>query len=416
MSLGHVLCLTSNFPRWSGDATTPFVLHLAQDLQRIGWQVSVLAPHAQGTKGDEILDGVAVRRFRYLWPASLETVCYQGGALINLRKNRCNYAKLPPLVFFEWLRTVCWLRAGKFDLLHSHWLLPQGFVGALAAGPLGIPHVCTVHGGDVFGLRGALLKRFKAFTVRQAQAVTVNSSATRRAVAELCPETAALHTIPMGVSVTPGDQGEAAAIRARFRRGQGPFLLFAGRLVEEKGLADLLAALCQLRDRYQDITLLVIGEGQDRLWFESQTQERGLAGQVFFSGWVKAAELAAYFAAADIFVAPSRTAVDGWVEAQGLTIIEAMMAGRPVIATRTGGIVDSVVHEVSGLLIAERSPVELAAAITRLVDDPELAGRLGQRGRHEAVAKFSRETSAARFSELFTSLIQGGRAGARPGR
>ena len=409
MSYGHILCLTSNFPRWQGDSTTPFVLHLAQDLQQIGWQVTVLAPHGEGAKRDETLDGIRVRRFRYLLPARLETVCYQGGALINLRKDRFNYAKLPPLIFFEWLQTALWLLKGKFDILHSHWLLPQGFVGALAAAPLGIPHVCTVHGGDVFGLQGQLLKKFKSFAIRHTDAVTVNSSATRRAISSICPNYSALHTIPMGVSAggyPPQHRVQMAGIRSRFRRGQGPLLLFIGRLVEEKGLADLLDAMALLRDRHQDMTLVVIGEGQDRPFFEKQVHDQGLVGQVMFTGWLNSDQIPGYLAAADIFIAPSRTAPDGWVEAQGLTIIEAMMAGLPVIATRTGGIADSVDHEASGLLVPERSPADVATAITRLVDDPALAKRLGLRARHEATAKFSRETSAAQFSQLFESLIR----------
>ena len=79
---GRILCLTSNFPRWEGDSTTPFVLHLAQDLQALGWRVDVLAPHAPGAAVRETLGGVRVERFRYLWPERLETVCYRGGALI----------------------------------------------------------------------------------------------------------------------------------------------------------------------------------------------------------------------------------------------------------------------------------------------------------------------------------------------
>jgi len=408
MSYGHILCLTSNFPRWAGDSTTPFVLHLAQDLKRLGWQITVLAPHAEGAKRHETLGGIRVRRFRYLLPTRLETVCYQGGALINLRKDRLNYAKLPPLVFFEWLQTTLRLLTGKFDLLHSHWLLPQGFIGALAASPLGIPHVCTVHGGDVFGLQGQFLRKFKSFALRHTDAVTVNSSATRQAVSRICPDYSTLHTIPMGVSAavcTPQHQAQTAGIRSRFRRGQGPLLLFIGRLVEEKGLADLLDAMALLRDSHQDMTLVVIGEGQDRPFFEKQVHDRRLAGQVMFTGWLDSDQIPGYLAAADILVAPSRTAPDGWVEAQGLTIIEAMMAGLPVIATRTGGIVDSVDHDVSGLLVPERSPADLATAITRLVDDPELAKSLGRSARQEAAARFSRETSAAQFSQLFESLI-----------
>ena len=75
-SRGRVLCVTSNLPRWAGDATTPFVLHLASDLAGLGWEVEALAPHAEGAATTEVLDGVTVHRFRYLWPASQQTVCY----------------------------------------------------------------------------------------------------------------------------------------------------------------------------------------------------------------------------------------------------------------------------------------------------------------------------------------------------
>lgn len=76
----RILCVTSNFPRWAGDSTTPFVLHLAQDLQEYGWTVDVLAPHAPGAAKKEELGGVSVKRFRYFWPEASENICYQGGA------------------------------------------------------------------------------------------------------------------------------------------------------------------------------------------------------------------------------------------------------------------------------------------------------------------------------------------------
>ena len=416
---GRLLCLTSNFPRWPGDSTTPFVLHLCRDLQGLGWQVTVAAPHAPGAKRSEVLAGVRVRRFRYLVPEGLQSVCYQGGALINLRKDRTNYAKLPFLVLSEWLHSVLWLLKGEFDLLHSHWLLPQGLVGAGAARPLAIPHVCTVHGGDVFALQGGLLQRCKSLAIRHIDAVTVNSSATRQAVLRLCPDYAPLHTIPMGVSpvaVSPDRQRQGEAIRSRFRRGKGPLLLFVGRLVEEKGVGDLLFALALLAVSHPEMTLLVLGEGQDRARFEGEAAAHGLGDRVTFTGWVAAAEVPGYLASADIFVAPSRTSAEGWVEAQGLTIIEAMMAGLPVIATRSGGIVDSVEHEASGLLVSEAAPEELAAAIGRLAHDPGLAERLGQQGRERAEARFSRSASAESFSRLFESLLAGRTNQPRGGR
>ncbi|MCH8284240.1 MAG: methyltransferase domain-containing protein, partial [Chloroflexi bacterium] len=128
----RVCLLTSNLPRWPGDATTPFVLHLAQDLRHLGVDVEVLAPHAPGAKRVEILDGVPVSRFRYFWPAKGETLCYQGGALLNLRRSPSYWLKLPLFVLCDLgaLRRLHHRR--PFDVIHAHWILPQGFVAVLA--------------------------------------------------------------------------------------------------------------------------------------------------------------------------------------------------------------------------------------------------------------------------------------------
>lgn len=399
---GRILCVTSNFPRWAGDSTTPFVLHLAQDLQELGWQVNILAPHAEGTALTESLGGVRVERYRYLWPSSLETVCYQGGALINLRKNRINYFKLPALIASEWLNLVFRLTGGKYDLLHSHWILPQGFIGILAAGLFGIPHVTTVHGGDVFGLQGGLLTKFKRFTLRNADAVTVNSSVTEKAVNEIAPELKELHLIPMGVSTrgvkTPNSSME---IRHQYRRGNGPLLIFVGRVVEEKGVEDLIRAVAILAPRFPDITALIVGEGQDRPVLEEISKTLGLSDRVIFTGWVEPDMIPAYLAAGDIFVGPSRE-----FEAQGLSVIEAMVSRTPVIASRVGGVVDSVRHGETGLLVNERSPDEIAAAVERIVKTPMLADRLGKQGYKLSEAKFSRRSSAMVFSQLFEKAIK----------
>lgn len=405
---GRILCLTSNFPRWKGDSTTPFVLHLAQDLQELGWKVDVLAPHAPDTARRENIGGVQVERFQYLWPAGAETVCYQGGALINLRKNKKNLLKLPALVAAEWTAVLHRLANRRYDLLHSHWILPQGFVGALSAGLMGTPYVVTVHGGDVFALKGGLLQRFKQFSLGAADAVTVNSSVTENAVRAIHGEIKNLNRIPMGVDIIDVDRKSHSvqAIRRQYRRGNGPLLVFVGRIVEEKGIGDIIEATNLLKTRFPDITALIVGEGQQRKHFEKYAADKGLSRQVLFTGWVQPQEILHYLAAADIFVGPSRTAGDGWVEAQGLTFLEAMVARTPVIATRIGGIVDSVKHEKTGLLVDEKSPGQIAAAVEGLFTQPALEKNMVKNGYDLTVTGFSRDISAVTFSKLFSRLIK----------
>jgi glycosyltransferase involved in cell wall biosynthesis len=408
MMAGRILCVTSNFPRWAGDSTTPFVLHLAHDLQALGWQIDVLAPHAPDAARAEVMDGVNVERFRYLWPEQQQTICYQGGALINLRKRPLNKLKLPALVASETAAVAHRLLRRDYDLLHSHWILPQGFTGMLARKIAPLPHVVTVHGGDIFGLRGRLLTALKRVALRSADAVTVNSSFTAKAVENTAGPLHHIVRIPMGVSVTPSDPERttlAEALRHRHRAGAGPLLLFLGRLVEEKGLEDFLRALQLVATARPDIRALVVGEGQDRGSMEQLAHDLGVSERVVFTGWVDARDVPAYFHAADIFIGPSRQAENGWVEAQGLTFLEAMAAGTPVIATRIGGIVDSVIDGKTGLLVEQRSPQQLAAAIQRLASEPGLPQRLATAAREHVHNGFSRDSAARRFSDLFEQLI-----------
>lgn len=406
--LGRILCVTSNLPRWAGDSTTPFVLHLAEDLQDLGWEIDLLAPHASGAALEEQLRGVHVERFRYFWPYRQQTVCYQGGAMVNLRKNRLNYLKLPALLGAEFCAVAQRLYRHPYDIVHSHWILPQGFIGMLASSFRAVPHVVTVHGGDVFGLRGKAMGWAKAVTLRNASAVTVNSHYTAQAVHELAPGQKHTYRIPMGVSTLQLETpltAHAEKIRGTYREGAGPLVVFVGRIVDEKGVEDLLRATALIRQDCADTRVLIVGEGQDRSGMEELARSLNIADRVTFVGWVDPSEVRAYFSAADIFVAPSRRAVDGWVEAQGLTVLEAMVARAPVIATRLGGVTDSVIHEETGLLIDERSPDQLANAIRRLIADPSLTESMTASAYARALANFSRSKSAMEFSKLFLRLM-----------
>ena len=404
---GRICLLSSSFPRWENDSTTPFVLHLAQDLIALRWEVDVLAPHAAGAARHEILQGVPVWRFRYAWPETAQTVCYQGGALINLRKQRSNWIKLPALIILEWLALLRLMRRRRPEVINAHWVLPQGFVAVPAGALMRTPVVITVHGGDVFGLRSRMMARFKRVALVRAAAVTVNSSATEAAVHELAPSLPSLYRIPMGVSLPrAGHDGAAREIRSRRRRGAGPLLLFVGRLVEEKGLGDLIRAVAALQATLPYVSLVVLGEGQDRAAFEALAADLGVAERVAFLGWAAAEQVPAYLAAADIFIGPSKRAPDGWVEAQGLTFAEAMMAGTPVIGTRSGGIPDVVRHEHTGLLVGEGRPEEIAAEVARLRADSNLAQELARAGRELAMATFSRDRTAWRFTELFEQIAK----------
>ena len=394
MTGGRVLFVTSNYPRWRNDTTTPFVHDLAVDLAARGWRVSVLAPHFPGAARREELDGIDVRRFRYLLPESAQTVCYGGGALVNLAGSKRTLAKVPALVGAEWLATAG-RRGGRFDVVHAHWVLPQGFVVTTA--PIGrAATVITAHGGDVFGLRGGVVDRFSRFALARADAVTVNSAATASAVQSISPAASVIQ-IPMGADVAAVPDPELVAAH---REGGGPLLVFVGRVIADKGIDDLIDAVALL----PGVRAAVVGTGQHLDATRRRAAELGVADRVEFVGWVDPADVPAWLASADVVLAPSRIGRDGWQEGQGLSIIEAMAQGRPVVATSTGGIPETIEDGVSGVLVAPQDPPALARAVKALLEDPARARSIGEQARARVVGRFSRAASAERFAELYERL------------
>jgi glycosyltransferase involved in cell wall biosynthesis len=291
-------------------------------------------------------------------------------------------------------------------LVHSHWLLPQGFTGGLAAKLLGRPHVTTVHGSDVFALRGAISNCFKRIAVWLADAVTVNSEATRAAVQRLAPRADKLVRIPMGATASAGAIVD--------RNGAGPVLAFVGRLVPEKGVSDLLQSVKLLADSAPQVAAVVIGDGPARADLEAEATRLGIAHRVRFAGWLSQDGVQRELRSADIFVGPSRPAADGTLEGQGLALAEAMLAGLPVVASAIGGITDAVRHGETGLLVSPGRPQEIAEAVRRLVADRDFASRLAVAARAFAAAELTREVSARRFAEVYARLT--GAPAASPAR
>lgn len=363
-----ILIVTSNYPRWPGDSTTPFVHNFARELVNQGVKVRVLAPHFEGAKRKDIMDGVEIRRFRYWLPESGQTVCYQGGALGNLKKSWVNKLKLPVLVvcelFFTLLQTLSW----KPDWINSHWLIPQGFVCALVSKLTRTKHVATIHGSDVMALDSKLLRKFKAFTLQCADIVTVNSSVTRAKTQEISQKNShKLMPLPTGIlPVPPFKVEDVIKLRTSLigeNKSGKKLLLFVGRLNEEKGVSELLEATKILIGEGLDLALVLVGIGHEENIFKQQAVRLGINESVNFVGWVESKDIYRYYAAADVFVGPSKRSSSGGVEAQGLTFAEAMLAGCKVVGTNSGGIPDAVIDGKTGWLAEPGDALDLSKKI-----------------------------------------------------
>ncbi len=353
---------TSVYPRWEGDATPPFVENLAVALVESGWEVCVLAPGSPGAPKRELKSGVEVKRFVYAFPRSLQKLCYDGGILINLRERPWTHLLLP----FFYLAQIyaLWREARRFQpaMIHSHSLLPQGLSASWVAHRLGISHITTSHGNDVFGLKATgLMGRWKRKVLQQANAITVNSTATRQAVIDLGANPDKVHLIPAMPNVGEVDPEKVAQFTSLWKGRRR--LLFVGRLIDEKGVGDLIEALALLRQTQPEVGLVIVGEGTDRFDFEEQVRNNGLEEHVHFTGWMPKESIPSIMAAAEVLVVPSKESKSGWKEAQGLVVVEAMAVGTLVVASRLGGLVDMIRNGETGFLTTDRDPSSLRASI-----------------------------------------------------
>ncbi len=390
----RVLVLASTFPRWPDDTEPPFVYNLSRQLAQ-RFEVVVLAPHAPGAKDVETMDGIEVHRFRYSWPAKTEQLAY-GGMLPNLKRNPLLWAQVPFFVASELLNTVRLVRSHEIDVIHAHWLVPQGLVAALAAMFLRKPAVVTAHGADVYGLRGKWTSAIKRWTLGRMTRVTAVSYNLAAAIQELDSDTP-VEVISMGVDVTQFRRQRNALKVTQTLSASGPLILFVGRLAEKKGVQYLVDAMPAILASVPEATLVVVGDGPLRSDLERRARSLGITGSVHFVGARQPKDLPQYYSAADVLVAPSIVAEGGDTEAFGLVIAESMACGCPVVASDVGGIGDLIRHEKTGLLVPQRNPGELADAVGRLLSDDVLRQRLRRQASAHVKRNFAQTVIAARY-------------------
>lgn len=392
----RILYLVSAFPRRPGDVITPWLVETISRLRSRGVEVEVLAPAYRGSASGRV-DGVVVHRYRYA-PRGWETLTHDQTAPDRIRDNPLYLALVPSYLAALSIAATRLARSGRFDAIHAFWPLPHGVGGAVAKRASGVPLVCTFFGVEITWTRSRfpLLKPVLRKIVREADALTAISNYTAGLLREEVPG-AEVEIIPFGAAATARE-----GTPPPFPTPHAPArLLFVGRLVERKGVDVLLEAVAKL----PGVRLAVVGDGPARSGLESRASALGLGGQVRFTGFVSQRTLASEYQRADVVVLPARYDAKGDVEGLGVALIEGMAYGRSVIGSDVGGIPDIIRPGETGLLVTPGDPAALAAAISRLDGDREMARKMGAAGREDARARFSWRRITADLEALYRRVI-----------
>ncbi|MDP5183798.1 glycosyltransferase family 4 protein [Blastococcus sp. BMG 814] len=300
-----------------------------------------------------------------------------------------------------------WRRARGCDIVHIHSALAPAVTVLRAAllAAAGRARGCSVvvhaHGGNIqFWLTTPLRRFLLRLAMVPASRVVAVWTAGERALRQVLPEGRVL-LIDNGVPVEGRPQREGDH--------EPPRVLYVGLLTPRKGVLDLLEASRLLRDRGVDHETWLLGGTPDEGPAAEAEVRAGLDGSARLLGTRTPEEMPAEFAAADVFCLPS------WWEAMPLSVLEAMAAGLPVVATDVGDVARSVADGVTGRVVPVQSPKELADALEPLLTDPELRRRMGEAGRERVVEMFSSEVTAANVSALYDQLVPAARRRGRAG-
>lgn len=390
--LKRILVLTSTFPRWKDDDDPPFVFELCKRL-RAHYKVHVLAPHCPGSKTEEYLSGIYIKRFRYFFKP-WERLAYQGGILSKLKHHPWQYGLLPFFFIGELFALIRLLKKYKFHLIHAHWLIPQGLVASLAhlfikSAP---PLICTSHGSDLFALQGNINKIIKRYIVSNSAAVTVVSNAMRKEVIKLKVGHKKIYVAPMGVDL----YNRFIPPETRHNKGS---LLFVGRLIEKKGLRYLIEALPLILKRHPKVFLCIAGDGPEKNNLKSRCADLEISDHVHFLGAVKNDLLPKLYQESDVVVFPSVIS-----EGFGLVLVEALGCQCAVVVTDIPAFQDIIADGKTGLVVPQKKIQQLAEKIILLLNDDKLRSSLGKEGRRFVLKHYDWSITEKKYVGLMESI------------
>ena len=377
--MAHIGLLTTGFPRNAHDISGHFVGGFARALAARGHTIDVLAPAAAPPQRDmtHMPAGVRLLPIRYALRPAAQQLFYGAGVPDNLKARPLLAPQLATLAAMMYRRAR--QLAPNWQAVISHWALPCALIASEAAPQL--PHLAVCHSADVFALTRPylLLRGLRQRIADRARALWfVSEQARTQFTRDLVLNATRSHVQPMGCDPLPALERAAARRQAKLKEGRFTALTLA-RLVPIKGIE---AAIIAVRES-PEIDLVIAGDGPERPRLQ---QLASGCDRIRFTGDVFADDKRALLLGADVLLVTSKQLSSGRVEGMPTSIIEAMNAGLPVIAARTGGISDWLQHRHNAWLLDVASAQAIADALVALKGNPRLrkdlvvaASRLAQR-------------------------------------
>ena len=379
----RILLLNYEFPPLGGGAGNASA-QIAKCLATMGVQVAVVTSRYQALAPFEVREGYSIYRV----------------PVVRRYLDHCSIAEMATFVASAAFSMGSIIKAFSPDVLLVFFGMPTGPLGLFVRKLFRLPYILSLRGGDVPGfLEGELGRSHRMVSSitkavwGDAAAVVANSEGLAK-LAQKSYTKGVVHVIPNGV-----DTGTFYPLHGNCRADNTLRLIFAARLVEQKGAKLILQAISEISDRMsRPVKLEVIGKGPEEENLKSLVEILGLGAAVCFSGWMDRSEVAHRMQRSDVFVFPS------YEEGMPNVVLEAMACGLPVITTDIYATKGLVENGVNGILVPPGDASALGKAILHLASNPGVVRGMGQKSL-EIVSRYDWMRSAEAYLKLAEEAV-----------
>lgn len=321
----------------------------------------------------------------HYWPDELVIIDNHHQELINKR-----------LWFLNWLpafkKALTIARTAKPDWFLASDILPIGTALWLAAHLVKLRYAVFLHGLDFsLATKTAWKKYLARHILRRANLIFCANSRTAQLVSEFLGSAKDILIVNPGIDPQkPLVRPElVASLKENYGLERETVLISIGRLIKRKGVTTVLSVLPSVLEKNPHLRYVIIGQGPEEPAIRQMISDPALAAKVIFLTEVTDAEKWAWLEVSDIFIMPAKELANGDYEGFGIVYLEANLFAKPVIAGKSGGVVDAVTDNLNGLLVDPENAAQISEAIIKLASDPALAARLGQQGQARALKDFA---------------------------
>jgi len=356
----NILMVTSSFPRFDGDYFGPWVIEYCIELVKQGNTVTIVAPQSEKSIGLKDQHGIKICYFKYLPNRKWQTLVKPPGLVPNIKSNFLNVFQVPFLLLNYYTTIKKILANEKFDILHSQWAIPAGFINSFFAKKFKIPHVVSTLGAELYLSKNHPFMPFVKRVLKSCDLLFAVSDQMADRAENLGISKDKILNIPNAVDpikFKPTELNVNSPTRTDFGLPFGPkIILSIRRFVPEKRVVDLLEAFKNSKSK--DSILVLGGDGPLKDDLVSYCDENNLTDRVFFLGYVKSDTLPLLYSIASIYVLSSQQ------EGLSISLLESLSTGTITISTDSTGSDDAIKNNISGFLY----PVGDTDKLSQLLD------------------------------------------------